>query len=240
MAWTLPDRIETQAAQWITATNQSDRHRKLSWWARLSSDQGTETSADQIEREIKALVTAVELRRVGSVFGFAAPARGGDKEIARYVQEAAQLPALSFGTWLKKRALGEQRPATRRVLQGLGQRIIDERGALALCLEVLQELPEHLPEQPFLIEGIRHHDVMESLRFLVGPDRFKLLYVDRPEAERRKLLRVEENLSEAEVQQVLDDPTEEEVPDLKAYAVRQLDGMRSREEGDRIIEQLAL
>src|SRR5439155_9945865 len=175
-------------------------------------------SSESLERRFRRRVSEILKSTDEKVVEFSAPAKGGDKEIAAFVAKREALKNVSFGTWLTRRStdLGHKEP-TRRDLQALGQRIIEDRGELSLLLDVLDS-SKLRPAQPFVLEGIRHQKVLESVQSLVGRDRFVLAYVDRPLADRKRLLREKEHLSTKEIDLVLNDPTELEIPKIKKVA----------------------
>jgi hypothetical protein len=240
MTWALPRREETQAARWLTAEGSLSKRGELEWALRLHADNGErDMTLEDLTLRFESLIKKAEASKAIQVVGLSALAKGGDKEIAQIVADKRDVPNASFGTWLREEATRLGYPAAkRRDLQLLGQQIISDRGELALFLEVLEAF--HLrPAQSFVIEGIRHRKVLESVRSLVGDDLFFFAYVDRPLAERRRLLREKEQLTESEIDDVLDDPTEVEIPELESEADMRLDMRRGADiEGERLIEQL--
>lgn len=236
MTWAIPNRAETRAAQWLTSSTVG-RTRDLEWWSRLERDQGhTQVTPDALEATFSRLVHDAQERPLSRVVGFSAPAKGGDKEIAKFVAQETQLQWVSFGGWLQDKARKEGLRDDRPNLQRLGQMMIERRGELSLCLEVLDAIGAGLPKEPFLIEGIRHLKVFHAVQFLVGSDRFDLAFVDRPLEERQALL-LQEGLSHADVERVLSDPTETEIPMLKGFARWNLDARSGAEAGARTIVQ---
>jgi dephospho-CoA kinase len=241
MTWALPNRPETRAARWLTAKGTAAKDKEIDWSIRLGRDSGgrgatRESLIDSFLDLIDRATAAQEVR----VVGFTALAAGGDGDIAEFVANKQKLPTVSFGTWLREQAIkqGESKP-DRRFLQKLGQDMINSNGELALFLDVLESF-QLGPAQPFIIEGIRHRKVLESIQTLVGTDLFYFAFVDRPEQERIQRLQEREHLSAAEVQQVLNDPTEVEIPALKNEANIELDRDRGVEvEGTRLIREMA-
>jgi hypothetical protein len=240
MTWALPRREESQAARWLTADGSLSKHREMEWALRVHTDNVEgRISLDALTQRFGSLIEKAENSRKTQVVGLTAPAKGGDKEIAEIIADKKDVPNASFGAWLREEAGRLGHPtAKRRDLQVLGHKIISDRGELAIFLEVLEAF--HLrPAQSFVIEGIRHRKVLESVRSLVGDDVFFFAYVDRPLAERRKLLREKENLTESEIDTVLDDPTELEIPELESEADIRLDMRKGADaEGKRLMEQL--
>src|SRR5262249_51628940 len=110
----------------------------------------------------------------------------------------------------------------RQVLQRKGQKMIETQGALEFCLEVLSALPKDvsLPNVRFVIDGIRHAEVLQSLQSLIGEDHFTLVHIERPEEERRQLLIEEEHIPPNEVDAVMNDSTEREIPGVARLAAK--------------------
>ncbi len=219
------------------------RDRELQWWVRLARDHGQrDATPEAIVSRLQARIDRARAMALRKVVGFCAAAKGGDNDVAQYIADKQQLAHVSFGKWLSRRAT-EENPTyaganKRRVLQQLGQDIIDDRGELTFCLDVLAGLPASLPEAGFVIDGIRHVRVYESLRFLVGAEHLKLAFVDRPRDVRRRRLIAEEGFTSETVDSVMDDPTEWEVPFLRErWADVELDGGRPVEqEGKRLLD----
>jgi hypothetical protein len=241
MSWVLPQRIETRAARWLTAKDTSARQREIEWSLRVQLGGGEdEVSSESLERKFRRRITEILKSTDEKVVGFSAPAKGGDKEVAAFIANRQSLKNVSFGAWLKSTSniLGHKDPK-RRDLQELGQRIIDNHGELSLLLDVLDSSKVR-PAQPFVLEGIRHEKVLESVRSLVGRDRFVLAYVDRPLADRKRLLREKEHLSTKEIDLVLNDPTELELPKIRKAAQIKLDIRKGAAvEGRRLLKEIS-
>lgn len=239
MTSTVPNRPETRAARWLTAETKEAKERELDWAVRIKRDSGDVAASPESLRELfQKLVTQASESKKQNVVGLSALAAGGDKEIAKFVAQTRKMTNASFGNWLRgeARKQGVQDP-NRRYLQKLGQNLINKSGELALFLEVL-EFYKLAPNQPFVIEGIRHKKVLESIRTMVGEDRFVFAFVERPEPERIERLH-NERLSDEDIALVLSDPTEREIPSLKPKAKLSLDLQRGVEvEGSRVVEEL--
>lgn len=240
MAWASPDRAETRAARWSTLASKA-QERELDWWVKLARDQGDpHVTRKDLVRTFSMLCDNARRAATQMVVGFSAYARGGDKEIAKYVASQTHLPQVSFGGWLLEKAKSRLgREPERLELQKLGQQIIDRHGALSLSLDVLDSIDSGLPLRQFLVEGIRHVGVYESVRSLVGPDRFYLAYVERSEEKRAELLQMKEGLSKKQIKRVMSDRTESEISQLKTRANIELrSDLGTRIEGDRLIESV--
>lgn len=238
MTSVMPDREETRAARWLTSSPGA-QSRELEWWARLDRDRGIRNATpDTLSAAFRELVHRVEVSPPSTVLGFCAPAMGGDTEIAQFVAKERGLIRISFGRWLREKAIREGREPRRRVLQALGQQMIERRGELSFCLDVLEDVSPRLHREAFLIDGIRHLKVRESVLSLVGPDRFFFAFVDRPVQVREERLRAEEHLSSDEVRQILADPTEAEIPQLRQLANIELDGLHADVEGRRLMARV--
>lgn len=218
MAWVLPDRDETRAALWGTA---DDPKVELAWFTKLLQDRGEVISSEQVADRLKRACTQI-LQTPQSVVAFTGRAKCGDKEVAARVAEQTNMPCLSFGEWLKQHAIQMGEQPDRPILQRLGQSLIDRAGAMSFCMRVLAELaPAELlgwtiAHKSFVLEGVRHKAVLEAIRFLVGPGRLKLVATERPDNERRALLREEESIEN--VDEVMSHATESEIDDVAAQA----------------------
>jgi len=242
MSWALPEREETRAALWLTARDERLRSREVNWWVRLAKDHGqSNVTTQSFTSRLEEIIGHAKGALLPKVVGLCAPAKGGDNAIADFIATQRQIRRVSFGLWLRTHAPQGGSPSNRVVLQKLGQEMIDRHGALFFCLKVLQTAPSVSLNQAFVIDGIRHLDVFKSIQFLVGPDRFAFAFVDRPRAQRRKLLIEDENLTPDIADQVLNDRTEDEIPQLKSCAELTLDGDGGAErEGRKLLQALAV
>lgn len=224
MAWALPERKETRAALWYTC-DATKRESNLEWWVHLERSHGIRTTPKALVLDYQKSIDELHSRKSFRVYGFGAWAKGGDNEIAKFVSDRLHTPRLSFGQFLRHKAeLGGMQP-TRRLLQQHGQEMIEKYGALEFCLEVLDSLPLDIsiPNAQFVIDGIRHAAVLDSLIRLVGEDRFTLVFIDRPKDVRRELLVTEEGIPHNEVESIMNDSTEKEVPIIEDRAFAHYD-----------------
>lgn len=235
-----PDRLEARTALWFSSASDTEKERHLDWWIRLSRDRGEIVDASILLAQMKSLHRDSQLVEPARVIGFAAPAKGGDKEIATQVAKLGHIARRSFGNYLSGLSATLGQPSDRRSLQQLGQDTISKFGELAFCMRVLDDLPKTDYESPFLIEGIRHRLVLSAMKQLVGADRFRLAYVDRPEVERRSRLMEDEHLSETAVSEVLHDPTEQEVPELAGHANFLVDADEPGHDAELVMKRFSL
>ncbi len=240
MSWVMPQRIETRAARWYTSDKKT-REKELEWWVRLDRGSGHPrgTTGDLVASFDRLVDDVKKPKKNAKVVGFSALAKGGDKEIATSVANQAQLTRVSFGHWLQSNARLPQNEPPRLVLQARGNEIIRERGELFLSLEVLRGV-DNLLQDAFVIEGIRHLNVLESVRSVVGPDRFVLAFVERPLKDRVERLQREERLTKEQVRQVMNDPTEQQIPEIRKLANYTLDGNEGEAEATRLVRQLGI
>lgn len=239
MAWALPGRQETRAAIWHTYPQA--RKANLAWWVRLDRAQGdADADVSKLGTLCHNMVRDVQSQSVSQVCGICAPAKSGGNEIAADLSRSRRLPWVSFGSWLKEEVAKEGPSTNRRVLQLKGRQVLATRGALRFCLEVLSKLPREceISNASFVIGGIRHKDVLSTLTALIGTDRFKLVNVWRPDAERRQLLIDEDHIAIAEVEDVMNDATEVEIPEVAQHAVKHY--QHRRHEKEQIVQDLAV
>jgi hypothetical protein len=221
MAWALPDRQETRAAIWYTM--RQARQANLDWWARLDRDLGEGLVAPhELASRYDRLVGEYQSHLPQPVVGFCAWAKGGDNEIANELCQRWNVQRISFGQWLRERVRNEGIQPNRRALQRRGQQMIEKHGALEFCLEVLGRLSPNvpIPNARFVIDGIRHREVLLALKSLIGEDHFRLIKIERNVAERRRLLIEDEQIPPNEVDVIMNDITEREIADVAERADR--------------------
>lgn len=238
LSWAAPDQDEARAAAWLTAESQAKRERDLTWWARLASG-GRAAVAPAILADRYRRLVGRAADHLPAAIGFTAWAKGGDGEIAGFVANRLGIPIVSFGGWLRDQLRAEGREPTRPLLQQLGKQVLDDLGPLGFCLEVLARLPTRLSETGFVIDGIRHDEVLNVLRFLAGDDRFKLASVHRPDPVRRELLMREDGVAAESVDRVMHDETEQEIELVGRRAKFRLDReLGVEQEGQRVVQEL--
>jgi len=118
------------------------------------------------------------------VVGFAGAIGSGKTAISTAIAEARNLPRVSFGDFVRAEARRRGLDDTsREVLQGLGEVLIVE-GWEAFCAKVLDQAAWQ-PGQSLVVEGIRHAAAVHTLRAIVAPVPFVLIFLNADEETRR-------------------------------------------------------
>ena len=110
------------------------------------------------------------------VLGFAAPIEGGKSTISIRLAEALRAPRVSFREYLEGVARNRGLPVTRESLQEVGQGLI-QRDMRSFCVDVLRQ-SSWAAETPLLIDGVRHVEVLKTLKELLAPSAFYLIYLN--------------------------------------------------------------
>lgn len=110
-----------------------------------------------------------------AVIGFAARMEAGKSAVSKRVAEKLSVPRVSFGDYVRKVALDRGLPETRETLQDLGQELVrlDLRG---FCTQVINQ-SSWRPGMSLVIDGVRHCEVLHTLREIVSPTPFRLVYL---------------------------------------------------------------
>src|SRR5437764_382109 len=84
-------------------------------------------------------------------------------------------PYVSFGDYVRQIARQRGLEDTREVLQEIGDELI-RQNLEGFCRSVLAQA-DWKPGQPLVIDGVRHFEVDDLLRRMVGPSKYVLTYV---------------------------------------------------------------
>jgi cytidylate kinase len=160
----------------------------------------------------KAIQAIVNVDRVKlCVVGFSGRIKSGKTTISEAVAEALQWPRASFGDYV--RSVAARRgldPGSRPVLQDVGESLIAE-GWPEFCQAVLGTVNWE-PGDSLVVDGIRHAEVVDQLKAMVGPFRLYLFHVQVDEeiraervrrSEHEQLRDAEAHSTEADVKAVL-------------------------------------
>jgi len=121
------------------------------------------------------------------VVGLAGAIGSGKTTISASIAEALHWPRVSFGDFVRAEARRRNLDDTsREVLQGLGEVLIAE-GWNAFCAKVVNQAMWQ-PGQSLVVEGIRHAAAVHTLRALVAPVPFVLIFLNADEETRRARL----------------------------------------------------
>jgi cytidylate kinase len=119
--------------------------------------------------------------------------RGSGKTfLAERLATTEGFAAASFGDVVRTEALKRGLQLDVESLQTFGVRLLNEWGAPTFCDKVLESIP---PARDAVVEGIRHMDVLESLKAKTSANqrKFVAVFVEVSERERRRRLRLRED-----------------------------------------------
>ena len=164
-----------------------------------------------------------------TALAFSGGIASGKTAVSSAVAAELAWPRMAFGDYVEQVAGELNLAQTRDVLQELGAALIDEQGWEDFCRSALART-EWQPGESIVIDGVRHREVVETLRKLVAPSRLLLVLITTPMDVRRQRLvsRGEEgsDLTRAEAHS-----TEVQVVDrLPALADFKVDGSRPAEQ----------
>lgn len=108
----------------------------------------------------------------------------GKTTLSKYLNESLNIPNASFGDYIRKVAEKENKSMDRETLQKLGDRLISE-GVTKFCLKFLN-YAKWSNGRSLIIEGVRHKEVLFTLRELTYSDRFLFIYVSIDEKTRKQ------------------------------------------------------
>jgi cytidylate kinase len=111
--------------------------------------------------------------------------RAGKTTLAVAIAEALRCPRASFGDYVRTIAEHEGIPQDRATLQDLGERLIAEEGLRAFCEHTLARAGTDARDTLLVVEGVRHLDVLTTLRDLFTPTQVVLVYVQAGEESQR-------------------------------------------------------
>jgi dephospho-CoA kinase len=178
-----------------------------------------EVDRDLLMRALEPLVLAVS-GRIGS----------GKTTVASGVANALGWKRASFGEFVRAVARSQGLDDRREVLQEVGARLV-EKGTADFCRSLLAHFHWESGE-PLVVDGVRHREILESLRALVSPLQVRLVYVDvDDEARQRRLTQLGELTTSGQLGELDSHSTEREVTqELAAAAAFRVSGTRPVDE----------
>jgi adenylate kinase family enzyme len=154
------------------------------------------------------------------VIGLAGKRGSGKSTIARRLAKEHGFVHASFGDAVRREAVARALSTDTPTLQSLGRALIDEWGWIRFCQAVMDSIPE---SPRIVIDGIRHADAVKTLRHLVAPSRFELVFVQLAHEMRLERIRDRGRIGDSDA--IVDsDPVELEVESLHALAAFEVDG----------------
>lgn len=154
------------------------------------------------------------------IIGLAGRRGAGKSTIARRLATEHGFDCASFGDIVRQEALARSLPTSTSSLQAVGRTLIDEWGWPRFCQAVLGNIPR---TSQGIIDGIRHVAAIESLRGLVAPSRFELVFIHLAEDLRLARIRMRRRVGDDDAR-VEFDPVEQEVDSLRSLAAFEVDG----------------
>lgn len=115
------------------------------------------------------------------IVGLAGVPGSGKSAVAKSLSGALGWQSASFGAYV--RSIAEQRGLSRdrKVLQDLGEALIQELGWKDFCRDTLNYVHWTTGESG-VIDGVRHKEAWDTLQDQLRPDRASLVFIDVPPA----------------------------------------------------------
>ena len=129
------------------------------------------------------------------VLGFAGKIGSGKSTLSAEVAKALGWHRASFGDYLRNFAKSQGFDESREVLQELGASLV-AKGTDEFCKAVLTHFQWNAGE-PLVVDGIRHAEVVESLRRVVAPLELRLVFLEVNDNKRlERLRRIDQNMAQ--------------------------------------------
>ena len=196
----------------------------INWWGAASNLQGDGSSVMCTPRDLLlenvnlGLLNPIDrdllLRALEPlVICFAGRIGSGKSTLSSEVAKSLGWRRASFGDYLRTLAKSSGLDDnSREVLQYLGASLI-EKGVDDFCRAVLTHYGWNAGE-PLIIDGIRHAEVVESLRKLVAPLELRMVFLDVEDEQRLKRLKAQDERTIENLALVERHVTEQQVKDL--------------------------
>lgn len=109
------------------------------------------------------------------VLAFSGAIASGKTSVSTAVAQSLGCPRVSFGEQVRRVADERGLPASREQLQFLGEFLVREQPE-DFCLAVLRQA-DWKPVSNLVIDGVRHAEILQTLRTLVKPCELKLIFI---------------------------------------------------------------
>jgi transcriptional regulator with XRE-family HTH domain/cytidylate kinase len=194
----------------------------VNWWGAATNLQSPVTASAGLPREL--LLKYSDLTQLNPVdrglllrslepqiIAFAGKRGSGKTIVSEGVAKVLNWPRASFGEYLRAAAKRQGISDATENLQELGAALAKEPDRF--CDAVLT-FSEWEAGEPLVVEGIRHQEILESLRRKVAPLEVRLVYLDIDEPERVRRLNEREPSTTARMKAVESHSTESQVKDV--------------------------
>ena len=100
----------------------------------------------------------------------------GKTTFAKELSRAIEWPKVSFGDFVRKEARRRGLDSSRKTLQNLGESLLSSNIKF-FCHSVLAEA-NWKRKMPLIVEGVRHQEVLDTLKKIASPERVVLIYIN--------------------------------------------------------------
>lgn len=143
------------------------------------------------------------------VIGLSGKVGSGKSSLAKALVDKTGHSHVSFGDFVRKQAKDEgQDPSSREVLQQIGEKFIN-KDIEKFCIDVLGQI-DWKSQNIFIVEGIRHLEVLKTLKRILKSHDVVLIYLEIDENERKKRL----NLTDKDLNKIDSHSTEIQLDDI--------------------------
>ncbi|MCU1251144.1 MAG: hypothetical protein JWQ49_4173 [Edaphobacter sp.] len=194
----------------------------VNWWGAATNLQTSLITSASLPREL--LLKNADLTQLNPVdrglllrslepqiIAFAGKRGSGKTTISEGVAKVLNWPVASFGDYLRAAAKRQGVSDATENLQELGATLAKEPDRF--CDAVLT-FSKWEAGEPLVVEGIRHQEILESLRRRVAPLEVRLVYLEIDEPERVRRLNEREPSTTARIQAVENHSTESQVKNV--------------------------
>jgi dephospho-CoA kinase len=151
------------------------------------------------------------------VVAFCGGVGSGKTKLSKEVASELRCRYVGFGDWVRSVALGRRLPVAREALQELGASLIAELGLDGFCRSALAHGGWACGES-VVIDGVRHLEILETLRRLVAPSRVNLVFVQVDWKTQEERLRQRGSVEPDLLSETESHPTEVQVASILAGA----------------------
>jgi dephospho-CoA kinase len=143
------------------------------------------------------------------VLGFAGSIASGKSTLSIEVASSLGWQRVGFGDYVRTVAQHQGLGESREVLQAVGATLVNQ-GIEQFCEAVLA-IVDWVPGQPLVVDGIRHAEIVSTLRRLVVPSQLLLVFVSVNESTRQPRLIEKGLINQEQLQQIEAHSTEAQV-----------------------------